>query len=81
MKNESLRKISKIERDAECIIRKLYAGLVAIMIVAASVSLLIGQPFVNGFVLLTFGILMATLTRKYRQIELNLKAIKLRLKR
>jgi uncharacterized membrane protein HdeD (DUF308 family) len=81
MKNGRLRKVSKMERVADCIVRIVYAGLVAVMIVTASIILLTGQPFVNGLVLLISGIILAAMSLKYRQIELIWKVLKLRLKR
>ena len=81
MKNGRLRNVSELEHVTDCNIRKLYAGLVAVMIVAASVSLLIGQPFVNGFVLLISAVMLVAMTLGYRQIKIICKAFKLRLKR
>ena len=81
MKKEYLRKDTKMERITNCIISVLYSGLVSFMIVVASVSLLIGQPFVNGFILLISAILLAAIALRYREIELFWKSCKLRLKR
>jgi hypothetical protein len=81
MKNGCLRKVSKMERITDCIVRILYAGLVVVMVVIASVSLYNEQPFVNGFVLLISAIMLGALTLKFRQIELIWEKFKLRLKR
>ena len=80
MKNNRLRKVSKMERVTDCIVRIVYATIVAVMDVAASVSLLIGQPFVNGFILLISAIVLAAMALRYRQIELILKEFRVRLK-
>jgi hypothetical protein len=81
MKKGRLLNVSELEHLTDCKIRKLYAKLVAIMIVTGSISLLIGQPFVNGLALLISSVMLAAMTLGYRQIKLICKAFKLMLKR
>lgn len=81
MKNSRQRKAPKMEKMTDCNIRKLYAGLVAVMIVAASITLSFGQPFINGCALLISAIILATISLRYREIELIWKTCKLHLKR
>lgn len=71
----------KNEQLTDCIIRFMFAGLVVVMIVSASFSLLMGQPIIIGLVLLICAIVFAAMTLRYKRLELFCKLFKIRLKK
>jgi hypothetical protein len=79
-KNGCSRRVSKMEREIDCVIRLLCAGLVVVMVVVGSASFLTGQIFVNGFILLMSAIILMAMALRYRYIDLVWKAIRVRLK-
>ena len=75
-----INKATELEQLTNCIIRLLFAGLVAVMIISASAIFLTGQTFMAGLALLFSSIILAALILGYKKIELFCKEFRLRFK-
>jgi Mn2+/Fe2+ NRAMP family transporter len=81
MRKDHLGKNTKSEHKIDCIIRILSAFLASVLAIVASLSLLLGQPFINGVILLVATVVLLSMALGYQQIELIWKGLKVRLKR